>query len=330
MVVIDPLSSGDLDSLKPLWLEECCRRTALAQDIALTHDSESSWSILKQRFQAALNNGGGYVASEAGCVVGYAVWQDERMPWPAAFATPPRLAVVLALTIARDNGGGDIGIRLLNAIEQDANSRNFRELMVSLLAADDGARAFFEKQGYMPKWLMLTCFGQELSLPAVDGSLVEPVDLSEVDALEPVWVSVHHVHRAVAPQLAPFVSDAETWRVYSRTFRPSAEQGLLFRVGPSKTPLAMGCASMLEDHSRLTDVWNVDGPFAEIEVLAALPSERGKRHGLRLMTRLRDVLRARGIPNLVIGVVAANSDAIRLYRRWGFQPALLQLTKWCG
>ena len=33
----------------------------------------------------------------------------------------------------------------------------------------------------------------------------------DIPALEPLWVAVHHVHEASMPELAPYVSDAETW-----------------------------------------------------------------------------------------------------------------------
>jgi hypothetical protein len=35
--------------------------------------------------------------------------------------------------------------------------------------------------------------------------------IADVDSLEPLWVAVHHAHAASMPELAPYVSDAETW-----------------------------------------------------------------------------------------------------------------------
>ncbi len=34
---------------------------------------------------------------------------------------------------------------------------------------------------------------------------------ADLDALEPLWVAVHQAHAASMPELAPYVSDAETW-----------------------------------------------------------------------------------------------------------------------
>ena len=37
--------------------------------------------------------------------------------------------------------------------------------------------------------------------------------VEDVDSLEPLWVGVHRAHAAAMPELAPYVSDAETWEI---------------------------------------------------------------------------------------------------------------------
>jgi hypothetical protein len=45
------------------------------------------------------------------------------------------------------------------------------------------------------------------------GSLeIIPGSKSDITDLEPLWVAVHHVHTATMPELAPYVSDEDTWR----------------------------------------------------------------------------------------------------------------------
>ena len=34
----------------------------------------------------------------------------------------------------------------------------------------------------------------------------------DIPRLEPLWVAVHHQHVTSMPKLAPYVSDAATWR----------------------------------------------------------------------------------------------------------------------
>ena len=52
--------------------------------------------------------------------------------------------------------------------------------------------------------------------PVASGADMAPLRIVEgsakdIPALEPLLVAVHHVHQASMPELAPYVSDAETW-----------------------------------------------------------------------------------------------------------------------
>jgi hypothetical protein len=35
----------------------------------------------------------------------------------------------------------------------------------------------------------------------------------DLNLVEPLWVAVHHQHAETMPELAPYVSDAETWAI---------------------------------------------------------------------------------------------------------------------
>jgi ribosomal protein S18 acetylase RimI-like enzyme len=281
------------------------------------------------RYQRVFNGRGDIlVAQYMGTDVGYAAWCKDRMPWPAAFATPPIYAELLSLCVLPAFRRQGIGTALMEAVARATASHEYQELMVSVLPQNTAAVHLFERYDFVAKWLILTCFGRRLKLSKGLPLLpVEAVWPSEVNALEPVWVSVHHEHKRVAPHLSPFVSDSETWSVYSRTFRPSADEGLLFRVGPANSPVAMGCASILDDTSRFRETWATAPTISEIEVLAALPGSRGKGYGTALMRQLEAQLLKRGVRDLVIGAVATNAAPIRLYESWGFRPACLQLTR---
>jgi GNAT superfamily N-acetyltransferase len=90
--------------------------------------------------------------------------------------------------------------------------------------------------------------------------------VADLALVEPLWVAVHHRHAQSMPQLAPYVSDAET----------------------------------------------------------------GSGLGSVLLDRLETHLRARGAPDLILGVLAGNDDAIRLYERRGYRPTWLYTTKFEG
>ena len=57
-----------------------------------------------------------------------------------------------------------------------------------------------------------------------------------------------------------------------------------------------------------------------------------ERRGLyaQLLDRLEAHLRGRGATDLVLGVLPGNGDAIRLYRRRGYRPTWLYLSKFEG
>ena len=37
--------------------------------------------------------------------------------------------------------------------------------------------------------------------------------VADLDLVGPLWVAVHHRHAETMPELAPYVSDDETWRI---------------------------------------------------------------------------------------------------------------------
>jgi hypothetical protein len=46
-----------------------------------------------------------------------------------------------------------------------------------------------------------------------DAPEVRVATADDLNLVEPLWVAVHHQHAETMPELAPYVSDAETWAV---------------------------------------------------------------------------------------------------------------------
>lgn len=326
---LDFLKFSELDRLEALWLTVHALHRSIAPELAPYLDTKSSWNARRQIYDHLLKTGGTVlIANESGADIGYAAWRCERMPWPAAFAAAPLLAEVVSLSVRPGKRRQGVGTALLDALDSSIAGRGLADGIVGTVPANCAAIDLFRRRGFVPTWLILSCFGRDLTLPQpTAGVSIEAVTLEEVEALRPVWLSVHHQHQAVAPHLAPYVTDDESWRVYSRTFRSSAKQGLLLRAGPADEPYAMGCAAILDDISRHTDTWQTSGRVAEIEVLAVLPFARGRGIGTDLMRTLDRRLSDIGVRDMVIGVVESNRQAIRLYEKWDFRPACLQLMK---
>src|SRR6266536_1843278 len=95
---------------------------------------------------------------------------------------------------------------------------------------------------------------------------------ADVPLLEPLWVSVHHRHAEAMPELAPYVSDAQTWAVRGAVYAGLIGYGLahVMAVGDTWLP----------------DTWATGARIGEIESLAVLPEYRGHGVGTRLLDAL--------------------------------------------
>ena len=70
------------------------------------------------------------------------------------------------------------------------------------------------------------------------------------------------------------------------------------------------------------ETWDT-GPVAELETLAVMEGHRGQAIGRRLVEAVFDKLRAIGVAQWSVAVIASNTDAIRFYERLPVQPFLV-------
>ncbi|HET7667373.1 MAG TPA: GNAT family N-acetyltransferase [Mycobacterium sp.] len=153
---------------------------------------------------------------------------------------------------------------------------------------------------------------------------------ADLDYVGPLWVAVHHQHTTAMPELAPYVSDDETWRVrrelYEELLAKPDTLMLLALVG--ETAVGYGLAHVMPvDGSWIADTWVTGSRIGEIESLSVLPQYRGRGLGSELLDRLEQHLHAIGVKDLILGALPGNTDAIRLYERLGYQPTWLYLSR---
>jgi ribosomal protein S18 acetylase RimI-like enzyme len=164
---------------------------------------------------------------------------------------------------------------------------------------------------------------------------VVPVTLSrggpaDIDALEPVWVAVHRRHVDAMPELAPYVDDATTWRERRRLYvELLARPGTVLVVARAEgAVVGYGLAHVLPVRETwLADTWRTGERIGEIESVGVLPGHRGRGLGTRLLDALEDELAAAGVDDLIVGALAGNSGAIRLYERRGYRPTWTYLSR---
>jgi ribosomal protein S18 acetylase RimI-like enzyme len=156
---------------------------------------------------------------------------------------------------------------------------------------------------------------------------------SDLDSLEPLWVAVHRAHVASMPELAPYVNDAETWAehraLYAQVFEKPDTVLLLAFDADALIGYALGHVVAVEE-TWISDTWRTGPRIAEVETLSVLPEYRGQGIGTALMDALDREIAALGIQDVIVGALAGNEDALRLYRRRGFRPTWLYLSRFHG
>jgi ribosomal protein S18 acetylase RimI-like enzyme len=167
----------------------------------------------------------------------------------------------------------------------------------------------------------------------MDTYVVEPGGADDLDELEPLWVAVHHQHQRAMPELGPYVSDATTWQerllLYRQLYADHDPILLLGRQDGRLVGYALGY-TFPASGTWLADTWTTGERIAEVESLSVLPEHRGRGLGSRLLEELHEGLRRQGATDLILGALAGNSDAIRLYQRHGYRPTWLYLSRLAG
>ncbi len=148
-------------------------------------------------------------------------------------------------------------------------------------------------------------------------------DAAPIDDLEPLWSALREHHGAVAPHLGPTRERADSWEVRSASYRSwlSSKPGSFVLIA-RENDAAVGYA-LVTVHRGGMATW--DGDFGCLETLSVLPGIRGGGLGTRLITAARAGLADQGIEKMTIEVVAGNDDALRFYRRHGFEPLTTSL-----
>jgi ribosomal protein S18 acetylase RimI-like enzyme len=163
---------------------------------------------------------------------------------------------------------------------------------------------------------------------------IERGDEQDISAVRELWLGLHRHHARVMPELAPYLSEDESWTeresIYRRVLSREKSVLLLARVGAANVGYAIGFVATAEEKAWLDDTWVNTGNVGEVESLGVVPEQRGGGIGTLLLERLERELRSLGAEDLVLGVLPGNDQAIRLYARFGYRPTWMYLSKLVG
>jgi len=158
----------------------------------------------------------------------------------------------------------------------------------------------------------------------VDVEIVR-VGIEAVDEFEPLWLQLRAHHSSLEPhmrQQAPNVS----WGLRRHEYLAWLTLPGSFAVTARKAGRLVGYAVVVV-HQGPDDTWVTGDRIAEVESLCVAVGERGGGLGSALLDFVDWELAAVGIRDVQIGVVAANSSAIRFYERRGLRPRLTIMSR---
>jgi ribosomal protein S18 acetylase RimI-like enzyme len=144
---------------------------------------------------------------------------------------------------------------------------------------------------------------------------------NRIAELEPLTRSLHAHHLTVDPAIPGIPPrDGDAWWEIRRARYEEwlAEPGSFLLIAQDDG--AAPAAYALVTFHGIDDSHTTGDRFAELQSLVVADGRRGEGLGTELLHEVYRQVRASGVEEMVIGVLATNEPAMRLYRREGFEP----------
>ena len=147
-----------------------------------------------------------------------------------------------------------------------------------------------------------------------------------LELLKPLWISLHHHHAEVAPQLGSIRSEEESWQTRRGEYVGWLELPANFIILAEFDKQFIGYAFVRVREGK-SATWNVSQQIGEIETLSILPEYRGFGVGVGLLEHVYVELKKDNVYEASLGVIATNQAAIRFYEKQGFETSLQYMNK---
>lgn len=152
--------------------------------------------------------------------------------------------------------------------------------------------------------------------------------LADVGRLGALWLAMHRAHREAMPEMS-YSDDEMSWaerRAQYERLMGDEDSRLMLALDDEEL-VGYGLSRVEDAVGNWRDTWRTGDRVAEVESLSVAPDHRGRGIGGALLDRLEAENAALGVRDLVIGVLAGNTDAARLYQRRGFRPTMVYLSR---
>ena len=146
-----------------------------------------------------------------------------------------------------------------------------------------------------------------------------------IDELRPLWFELLAHHGGLAGGHPPVVGEEESWRRRRAQYALWLADPDAFVLAARRDGELIGYAFV--EMRQPDETWEMGERYAELASLAVTSSARGEGLGGALLDAVEEELRALGITDLRLGVVAGNHAAERFYGRRGMRPAVMILHK---
>jgi len=154
-IVIGRAAATDIDRLEPLWKALHARHRSVDPRLPgiPIRGEEDAWARRRDLYAIWLAEKDAFLltAERGGIVVGYALahMHDADESWD----TGGRFGVLESLSVLPGMRGRGLGRRLMHAVYGELRRLGIQTLEIGVVAANDGARRFYEREGFAP-WLI--------------------------------------------------------------------------------------------------------------------------------------------------------------------------------
>lgn len=156
---------------------------------------------------------------------------------------------------------------------------------------------------------------------------IAPLATERLQEMKELWRGLYEQHTAILLDLRerqlPFEAAWERRREIERGWLGHEPESFLLAASDGGDYVGYAFVRVRRAEG-LAASWRFSDPLAELSILAVAADRRGEGIGTMLLDAVQERLSQMGIGDMLIGVIATNTDAMRLYEGRGARPFLTE------